>query len=151
MKPPYATQIIVQTDGSIMLKYELARKQDIADMLAQALMELSDSVTGGAIPQPLAPPPSPVLGNQTIPTEAKKPVVVPDTGVEPPMRVLSSVGVTTLATCNECGASGSPSSLVHLPSCSSFDVKATEAESRLNARDGVLSFPATDSSGTNET
>lgn len=37
MKPPYATGIITQHDGSIMLKFELLRKQDVVDMLMKAI------------------------------------------------------------------------------------------------------------------
>lgn len=40
MKPPYATGIITQHDGSIMLKFELLRKQSVVDMLLQAIMDV---------------------------------------------------------------------------------------------------------------
>ena len=40
MKPPYATGIITQHDGSIMLKFELLRKQGVVDMLMQAIEDV---------------------------------------------------------------------------------------------------------------
>ena len=40
MKPPYATGIITQHDGSIMLKFELLRKQQVVDMLMQAIEDV---------------------------------------------------------------------------------------------------------------
>jgi len=121
MHPPYATQIIVHTSGAIMLKFELERKQELVDMLAKAITELSEMRV------PVIPPPEPIqLKGRMIPLKDGLPQVpvskvVPDTG-NPPMRVVAppSSGITTVATCEECGASGPPSALIHLETCSSF-------------------------------
>jgi hypothetical protein len=40
MKPPYGTQIITQHDGSIMLKFETAKKELMILMLEQAIEEI---------------------------------------------------------------------------------------------------------------
>lgn len=40
MKPPYATGIITQHDGSIMLKFELLRKSEMVTMLMQAIEDV---------------------------------------------------------------------------------------------------------------
>ena len=40
IKPPYATAIITQHDGSIMLKFELLRKQALIDVLMQAIDDI---------------------------------------------------------------------------------------------------------------
>lgn len=124
IRPPYATQIIVQTDGSIMLKYEIERKQDMIDMLAQAVLELTET-GGSAAPAPLGVPPAPQNTKPLPPptaqaqaAQATQPkVVVPDTGTEPPMKMVAAGGIPTEATCIECGAKGSPSTLQHLEFC----------------------------------
>ncbi len=42
MKPPYATGIITQHDGSLMLKFERVRKAGMIEMLEKAVQEIMD-------------------------------------------------------------------------------------------------------------
>ena len=111
MHPPYATQIIVQLDGSIMLKFELERKVSLIDMLNKAVLELEGMVI------PVPPPPEPIhLKGRIIPLKQVLKTVEPDTGIEPPMKPFQ-----TMASCDECGAKGPPSNLIHFTDCSSSD------------------------------
>ncbi len=81
MRPPHATQIITQHDGSIMLKFEMARGKDMTDMLQKAIDDILE------IKVPLASSviiPGPV---SAIPVKVSK--VVPDDGGLPQMRMVA--------------------------------------------------------------
>jgi hypothetical protein len=89
MHPPYATQIINQLDGSIMLKFEVERKQSLVDMLAKAIMELNE------IKVPVPPTPEPIhLKGRVVPLKEALTKVVPDDGPLPQMRPVMIPGPT---------------------------------------------------------
>lgn len=122
LQPPYATQIINQLDGSIMFKFELERKEAMVDMFAKAILELNEM----RIPEKPAPEPIHLRGRivplKTVLPNVPVSTVEPDTGKLPPMQVVAAPSsvISTAATCDECGATGSPSTLIHLETCSSF-------------------------------